>query len=111
MVTRHSMTPLLACLLTLPLATMSGCVTPPEMRLAQLEQSRVPRELDKAALPAYIVEPPDILVIQAVNMLRTPETPPPSRRPAADSTQEWIAHRRRRRRGNQSFAIQCRIAD
>jgi polysaccharide export outer membrane protein len=75
MVARHPIAPLFAWLLTLPLATMSGCVTPPEMRLAQLEQSRVPRELDKATLPAYIVEPPDILVIQAVNMLRTPETP------------------------------------
>src|SRR5215213_6639629 len=29
----------------------------------------VPRELDKASLPAYAVEPPDILVIEALRMV------------------------------------------
>lgn len=64
-----------AWLVAWPLITLLGCATPPALRLAQLEQSYVPRELDKATLPAYIVEPPDVLVIQAVNTLRTPETP------------------------------------
>jgi polysaccharide biosynthesis/export protein len=52
-------------------ATLSaGCAATPKMRLMQLEQSSLPRELDKATLPAYVVEPPDILMIQAVSTLR-----------------------------------------
>ncbi len=34
-----------------------------------------PRELCKVTLPRYVVEPPDILLIEAVNSLRVPETP------------------------------------
>jgi protein involved in polysaccharide export with SLBB domain len=56
------------------LAAFSGCATPPQVRLAQLEQAGIPRELDKATLPAYVVEPPDILLIETVNTLRTPES-------------------------------------
>jgi polysaccharide export outer membrane protein len=56
-------------------ALIAGCATTPELRLAQLEQSVVPRELDKVTLPAYIVEPPDILVIESVTVLRQPGAP------------------------------------
>src|SRR5688572_12744981 len=56
------------------LLALPGCATPPNVRLAQLEQSVIPRELDKATLPAYVVEPPDILLIQTVNTLRTAES-------------------------------------
>ncbi len=34
-----------------------------------------PRELCKVTHPRYVVEPPDILLIEAVNSLRMPETP------------------------------------
>ena len=34
----------------------------------------MPRELDKATLPAYVVEPPDILLIQTVSTLRNPSS-------------------------------------
>ena len=34
-----------------------------------------PRELCKVSLPRYVIEPPDILLIEAVNSLRMPETP------------------------------------
>ncbi len=64
----------LVCLVALG-GLSAGCVTPPAWRLAQLEQSSVPRELEKASLPAYIVEPPDILQIQAVSTLRAASTP------------------------------------
>ncbi|MEZ6041282.1 MAG: polysaccharide biosynthesis/export family protein [Planctomycetaceae bacterium] len=35
----------------------------------------VPRELRKATLPDYIIEPPDILLIEAVNNIRPPHAP------------------------------------
>ncbi|GIX05499.1 MAG: hypothetical protein KatS3mg114_1368 [Planctomycetaceae bacterium] len=63
------------CLLTTVICWVAGCATPPELRLAQIEQSAVPRELDKATLPAYIVEPPDLLLIQVVHRLRPPTSP------------------------------------
>lgn len=57
------------------LVLATGCaVTPQEIRLMEIEASDVPRELDKVTLPDYIVEPPDILVIQAANTLRSPES-------------------------------------
>jgi len=35
----------------------------------------VPRELKKVSLPDYVVEPPDILLIEVTNSLRPPEAP------------------------------------
>lgn len=35
----------------------------------------MPRELDKVTLPRYHIEPPDILLIQAVDNIRPPDTP------------------------------------
>lgn len=52
----------------------SGCAAPPNVRLAQLEQSAIPRELDMATLPAYVVEPRDILLIQSVHTLRSADS-------------------------------------
>ncbi|HEY2826866.1 MAG TPA: hypothetical protein VGJ04_04640, partial [Pirellulales bacterium] len=43
-------------------------VTPPEAS----PQSTVPRELDKISLPAYVIEPPDILQINAVKIVPKP---------------------------------------
>ena len=51
-----------------------GCAASPIQRLTQLQTSAVPRELDKANLPDYIVEPPDVLIIQAAHTLRTPDS-------------------------------------
>jgi polysaccharide export outer membrane protein len=53
----------------------AGCVTPPALRLMQLEESSIPRELEMATLPAYVVEPKDILLIQAVTTLRSASSP------------------------------------
>ena len=50
-----------------------GCATPPNERLLQIQSSSVPRELDKVNLPDYIVDPPDVLIIQAAHTLRTPD--------------------------------------
>lgn len=52
-----------------------GCATTPALRLMQLEESTIPRELDKGVLPSYIVEPPDVLLIQAVSTLRSADSP------------------------------------
>ena len=41
----------------------------------QASATNSPRELCKVTLPRYVVEPPDILLIEAVNSLRVPETP------------------------------------
>lgn len=65
-----------SCLVMAMIFATSGCtafleprepypVTPPEPSLA----SPVPRELDMVSLPAYTIEPPDILFIQAVKIV------------------------------------------
>ena len=38
-------------------------------------RSTTPRELCKVTLPRYVIEAPDILLIEAVNSLRVPDTP------------------------------------
>ena len=43
-------------------------ITPPEPS----PNSQVPRELDMVSLPAYVIEPPDILFIQAVKIVPKP---------------------------------------
>src|SRR6478752_8956952 len=43
-------------------------VTPPEPSA----QSPVPRELEMVSLPAYVIEPPDILFLQAVKIVPKP---------------------------------------
>lgn len=49
----------------------SGCVTPSLRKsLPEIAASDVPRELSKVSIPAYRVEPPDILLIDAVNNIR-----------------------------------------
>jgi protein involved in polysaccharide export with SLBB domain len=66
------------CLVTLLMAA-GGCtafleprepypITPPEPS----PHSPVPRELDMVSLPAYVIEPPDILFIQAVKVVPKP---------------------------------------
>jgi polysaccharide biosynthesis/export protein len=66
------------CLL-MALVTSGGCtafleprepypITPPEPN----PNSPVPRELDMVSLPAYVIEPPDILFIQAVKIVPKP---------------------------------------
>jgi polysaccharide export outer membrane protein len=55
----------------------SGCASTGEINdeLARVAYSGIPRELDKATLPDYRVEPPDILLIEAVNNIRTEDVP------------------------------------
>ena len=56
----------------------AGCATAPpcsrdiEDEMQRIGQSEIPRELSKMALPVYKVEPPDILLIEAVNNIRLP---------------------------------------
>ena len=52
---------------------LSGSATDRPIQLASA--TAVPRELSKVTLPRYVVEAPDILLIEAVNSLRMPETP------------------------------------
>lgn len=55
------------------IAVLAGCATPSfNHRLMESEAAAVPRELDKATLPVYVVEPPDVLLIQTVSTLRNP---------------------------------------
>ncbi|MAG92822.1 MAG: hypothetical protein CMJ48_03635 [Planctomycetaceae bacterium] len=55
----------------------SGCLLPSEgrMQVDRLAYSDIPRELDKVTLPIYRVEPPDILLIEAVNNIRQASAP------------------------------------
>jgi len=61
---------LLACLMS------SGCAAPAVRGLdplAHVAQSSVPRELQKATLSNYRVEPPDILLLEVVDNIRSPQ--------------------------------------
>ncbi|HEY0981536.1 MULTISPECIES: polysaccharide biosynthesis/export family protein [unclassified Schlesneria] len=69
---RHGRSPIVLAML-LSQVVAAGCVTPPQQRLLQLQGASVPRELDKVNLPDYVVEPPDILLIQAMHTLRSPD--------------------------------------
>jgi polysaccharide biosynthesis/export protein len=52
-------------------AAPSGCATPSLRKsLPEIAASDVPRELSKVSIPAYRVEPPDILLMEAVNNIR-----------------------------------------
>ena len=67
-----------------PLHGASGAVVPANMSATTMDGNwpnqpgygnGTPRELSKVTLPRYVIEPPDILLIEAVNSLRMPETP------------------------------------
>src|SRR5690349_15037412 len=57
-----------AWLLPLLLAGACGCQTvrTPEEQIAK---SNIPRELEKTAMPDYVVEPPDLLVVEVLEAL------------------------------------------
>ena len=56
--------------------TCTGCVsTSARDEIALISCSEIPRELDKVTLPEYRVEPPDILVLEAVTNIRPAESP------------------------------------
>lgn len=52
----------------------AGCAASHKHRETTSFISDVPRELDKSSLPDYVVEPPDILIIEAAHTLRTPDS-------------------------------------
>ncbi len=71
--------PLWTCCLLAVLVVSSGCtaflepvtnypITPPDPPT----NSSVPRELDMVALPPYVIEPPDILVVNAIKIVPKP---------------------------------------
>lgn len=56
--------------------TLVGCrLEETRQELPGIIYSDIPRELDKATLPVYRVEPPDVLLVEAVNNIRPPEMP------------------------------------
>jgi protein involved in polysaccharide export with SLBB domain len=56
--------------------TSSGCLHPLfQNPLPAIAASTVPRELEKVTLPIYRVEPPDILLIEAVQSIRPADAP------------------------------------
>jgi polysaccharide export outer membrane protein len=62
--------PLLWCL-----TIAAGCAASGPKRVMQdIGDADVPRELNKVTLPTYTVEPPDVLMIQAVATLRSPNS-------------------------------------
>jgi protein involved in polysaccharide export with SLBB domain len=61
-------------MLAIVFCTISGCATSELVRLEEIQCSPIPRELDKATLADYVVEPPDILNIQAAHTLRSPNS-------------------------------------
>ena len=59
-----------------PMMMQSSCRQGEECQSSTMHMNcDVPRELRKAALPEYIVEIPDILLIEAVNNIRPPHAP------------------------------------
>jgi polysaccharide export outer membrane protein len=65
-------TPALPGLLLVCLLTVAGCHSPPHFDEAQLAQSDLPRELNPLCLPDYVIEPPDVLVIDALRVVPRP---------------------------------------
>ncbi|WP_166832013.1 polysaccharide biosynthesis/export family protein [Thalassoroseus pseudoceratinae] len=66
----------MAVLAQAALFALSGCSQPRlQGEALAIAHSDVPRELQKTSLPEYRIEPPDILLIEAVHNVRTPETP------------------------------------
>lgn len=64
------------CAVILLAFQFQGCATfVKQHEMAGIAYADLPRELDKVTLPTYRVEPPDILLIEAVNNIRTPDTP------------------------------------
>jgi polysaccharide export outer membrane protein len=62
----------LACLLC-PLCAMNiGCVSCQPCRALHQPPADVPHELEKMTLPSYVIEPPDILLIDAVRTVPLP---------------------------------------
>lgn len=56
--------------------TLAGCrLEQTRQELPGIIYSDIPRELEKATLPAYRVEPPDVLLVEAVNNIRPAEMP------------------------------------
>ena len=55
--------------------TCTGCQTFQQQPSCISQPNQMPRELQKVSLPEYVVEPPDILLIEAADTLRPPETP------------------------------------
>lgn len=58
------------------LTLFAGCATSPFQRdIEQIAFSDIPRELDKATIPPYRIAQPDILLVEAVNNIRPPDSP------------------------------------
>lgn len=67
----------LCVIVSILISGLAGCASTAQIQqeLDLINSSTIPRELDKATLPEYRVEPPDILLIEAVNNIRTQDAP------------------------------------
>src|SRR5262245_37875785 len=64
------------CALAALVAALAGCAPHAiDRQIAMAEFADIPRELDKMSFPAYRVEPPDILLIEAINNIRPAHAP------------------------------------
>lgn len=64
------------CALVLCCVTAGGCASHAiDRQIEMAAYAQTPRELDKMSLPTYRVEPPDILLIEAVNNIRPADAP------------------------------------
>jgi polysaccharide biosynthesis/export protein len=59
----------------LVLAIAGCCSGITEREVCEIAGSNIPRELNKAALPPYRIEPPDVLLIEAVYNIRPSDAP------------------------------------
>lgn len=64
------------CAMLVSLCAAQGCASHAiDREVARIAFNDMPRELDKVSLPPYRVEPPDILLIDAVNNIRPASSP------------------------------------
>src|SRR5579871_3422681 len=48
------------------------CCCPPKFHPCHIEDAPVPKELNKVSLPPYVIETPDILLIDAIRIIPLP---------------------------------------
>ncbi|HUG19591.1 MAG TPA: polysaccharide biosynthesis/export family protein [Planctomycetaceae bacterium] len=67
----------LCVIVSILISGLAGCASTGQIQqeLDLINSSGIPRELDKATLPVYRVEPPDVLLIESVNNIRTQDAP------------------------------------
>jgi len=79
------------CSLLLLLLSGAGCASHAiDRQIAMAEYADIPRELDKMSYPAYRVEAPDILLIEAINNIRPADGPLEAGDTVTVRLQQWL---------------------